>query len=252
MTERAAAFPDWLPQPGCRVTLVTGPSGPHRAAAIAERRGEGDVVIDMDAILAEDPFRNALAERNARLAQLAGLSPDVHAWFSTPAPRGGQRRWWTDRLGCELLVIDPGEPAALAAAATDAARGWVRQWYAEAAETGGWRPPEMGPAARGGRVYNQRWAKARATWLGRAENRWCAPCRTAGRRSPATVVDHIVRHRRDDGSSDPKLFWDTANWQPLCATCHNSTKASFERSGRVRGADAEGRPLDPNHAWNKS
>jgi 5-methylcytosine-specific restriction endonuclease McrA len=38
-------------------------------------------------------------------------------------------------------------------------------------------------------------------------------------------VDHIIPHR-----GDKRLFWHRANWQPLCAPCHNSIKQRQERS----------------------
>ena len=44
----------------------------------------------------------------------------------------------------------------------------------------------------------------------------CEECRKQGRFVKATVVDHIVPHR-----GDQKLFWDEANWQPLCKPCHD-------------------------------
>nr|DAZ53348.1 MAG TPA: HNH endonuclease [Caudoviricetes sp.] len=37
-----------------------------------------------------------------------------------------------------------------------------------------------------------------------------------GRYTKATVVDHITPHR-----GDPRLFWDEANWQPMCKQCHD-------------------------------
>lgn len=37
-----------------------------------------------------------------------------------------------------------------------------------------------------------------------------------GRYTKATVVDHITPHR-----GDPGLFWDEANWQPMCKQCHD-------------------------------
>ena len=46
-----------------------------------------------------------------------------------------------------------------------------------------------------------------------------------GRRTPATVVDHIVPHK-----GDKKLFWDSGNWQPLCGPCH-SRKTAKEDGG---------------------
>ena len=44
------------------------------------------------------------------------------------------------------------------------------------------------------------------------------PCGAA-----ASIVDHIVAHR-----GDQSLFWDKANWQPLCVHCHSSLKQSQE------------------------
>nr|WP_307877464.1 MULTISPECIES: HNH endonuclease [unclassified Rhizobium] len=41
----------------------------------------------------------------------------------------------------------------------------------------------------------------------------------------ASVVDHIIPHRGDQA-----LFWHHANWQPLCAPCHNSVKQRQECS----------------------
>lgn len=95
------------------------------------------------------------------------------------------------------------------------------------------------------RGYGGRWQRARLAFLSRAENALCRMCEAEGRTTAAEVVDHIVPHR-----GDPVLFWDRSNWQPLCAHHHNSTKKAEEMSGRVRGADAEGCPLDPAHPWN--
>ncbi|MEG0126599.1 MAG: HNH endonuclease signature motif containing protein [Clostridia bacterium] len=70
---------------------------------------------------------------------------------------------------------------------------------------------------RGGaneRGYDSRWRKARTLYL--RKHPLCAECRRNGVLTPATVVDHIVPHRGDE-----RLFWDEANWQPLCKTCHD-------------------------------
>lgn len=72
------------------------------------------------------------------------------------------------------------------------------------------------PSARE-RGYDTKWQQARAGFL--AKHPTCARC---GR--PATVVDHVTPHR-----GDRKLFWDRANWQPLCTSCHSSTKQREER-----------------------
>lgn len=49
-------------------------------------------------------------------------------------------------------------------------------------------------------------------------------CAAPGCTSLATLVDHIIPHK-----GDTALFWDRANWQPLCTHCHNSTKQRQER-----------------------
>ena len=68
-----------------------------------------------------------------------------------------------------------------------------------------------GAAARG---YDSRWRKARAAFLQR--NPLCNECMKHGRLTPSTVVDHVIPHR-----GDQKLFWDEANWQALCKSCHD-------------------------------
>ncbi len=95
------------------------------------------------------------------------------------------------------------------------------------------------------RGYNSRWRKARNTYL--SQHPLCVLCETEGRTTAATVVDHIKPHK-----GDQTLFWDTDNWQALCGPHHNSHKQSIEKGGQGRyGCDADGRPRDPSHPWNK-
>ena len=54
-------------------------------------------------------------------------------------------------------------------------------------------------------------------------------CTVEGKLTPATVVDHIEPHR-----GDQVLFWDTANWQPLCKVHHDSDKQMWEKSRSER------------------
>lgn len=67
----------------------------------------------------------------------------------------------------------------------------------------------------GERGYDARWRRARRLHL--AEHPLCAECERQGITTAATVVDHIVPHRGDE-----RLFWNTANWQSLCKTCHDA------------------------------
>jgi len=89
-----------------------------------------------------------------------------------------------------------------------------------------WRSGKQTAAQRG---YGYRWQKARALYL--LSNPLCCYCARDRRTTPATIVDHIERHQGDE-----QLFWDRANWQPLCKTCHDSLKArqeAQEAAGRV-------------------
>lgn len=75
---------------------------------------------------------------------------------------------------------------------------------------------------RGGaneRGYDKRWRKARGLFL--RKHPLCEECRKRGALTPATVVDHIIPHRGDE-----LLFWDEANWQPLCRACHDRKTGS--------------------------
>lgn len=90
-----------------------------------------------------------------------------------------------------------------------------------------------------------RWRKLRRVFL--AEHPLCAMCQQEDKVCAAEELDHIVPHR-----GDLALFWNVQNLQALCRFHHRSVKAQMERSGRVRGCDANGEPLDPNHAWYRS
>ncbi|MGO7833325.1 HNH endonuclease [Rhizobium johnstonii] len=78
------------------------------------------------------------------------------------------------------------------------------------------------PSARA-RGYDHEWRKARLEHL--AMHPHCRECSKSGITRLATVVDHVIPHR-----GDKNLFWHRANWQPLCAPCHNSIKQSQERN----------------------
>ena len=95
------------------------------------------------------------------------------------------------------------------------------------------------------RLYDlRRWRRRSKQFL--QENPLCRMCQEIGRTTLATVVDHIKPH-----GGDPELFWGEVNWQGLCKPCHDGAKAALDRTGRLRGCDALGRPLDPNHPWNR-
>lgn len=105
------------------------------------------------------------------------------------------------------------------------------------------RSPE---AADYHRLYNSaRWRSIRGQQLAREP--LCAICITIGQIGVADVVDHVEPHR-----GDPAKFWG-GPFQSLCSHHHNSTKQSLEKGGAglIKGSDADGWPLDPNHAWRR-
>lgn len=104
-------------------------------------------------------------------------------------------------------------------------------------------PPEVA------RLYSTaRWRQRRAQQL--AAEPLCRACRKEQRVTAATVADHIER------ATDERSFWNSS-LQSLCFT-HHQAKRQAESNGRqqwepkMRGCDASGMPLDPEHEWNRS
>lgn len=80
-------------------------------------------------------------------------------------------------------------------------------------------PPPDARATAAERGYGSRWQRARLTFLN--DHPLCVRCEAKGLVTEATVVDHVTPHKGDQG-----LFWDEANWQSLCETCHNQKTAN--------------------------
>ena len=102
------------------------------------------------------------------------------------------------------------------------------------------RYPRESAASRG---YDARWRRARAIYL--SAHPLCVMCHELGKLTPAGVVDHIRPHK-----GNQVLFWSEANWQALCAHCHDSHKKRQEMTGKTLGSDASGMPTDSAHHWN--
>ena len=68
------------------------------------------------------------------------------------------------------------------------------------------------------RIYKSaRWRRVREIVL--SENPYCKECKRNGKRTPATIVDHI-KPIREGGE-----IWDGDNLQGLCQSCHNKKTA---------------------------
>lgn len=61
-----------------------------------------------------------------------------------------------------------------------------------------------------------------------AREPWCRPCAQAGRKTVATIRDHIVNLQ--DGGTE-----DESNIQPICDVCHEAKTRDEARRGQRRG-----------------
>lgn len=60
------------------------------------------------------------------------------------------------------------------------------------------------------------------------------------------VANHIEPHH-----GDPVLFWDPDNIETVSKRVHDGQVQRQEKSGVIIGSDADGRPVDPQHPWNR-
>jgi 5-methylcytosine-specific restriction enzyme A len=258
----AAAYPAWLKRARVPVTVIVGPHGNGVAGYLARHAGPSDLVIDKHAIMAKLSGRRpalsadwiipALTHRNAELAKLAtaeGSAGVNRAWLIEQSPRDWQRRFWADRLGADIVVLDPGIETARAAARAEGWEArWVDRWYLDAAMLDATPEARASSADRG---YGARHRKMRDTL--RAKEPHCRIClQERGERVPMTDLDHIVPFTRADGSKDWKLWGDPKNHRPLCGPCHAARGATRRRAEAAPGAGLDGRPMDPAHPWNRA
>ena len=100
-----------------RLTIVCGAPAAGKTAYVKQHAQRGDMVIDLDDIIAElagtevrtaEAHRrylcDALIERNRRLARLAS-DDTAPAWFIVGAAAGWERRRWADGLGAQRVLV---------------------------------------------------------------------------------------------------------------------------------------------------
>ena len=63
----------------------------------------------------------------------------------------------------------------------------------------------------------------------------------------AAVANHKKPHKGDEA-----LFFDLGNVETVCKACHDTLVQREESRGYTIGADIDGRPVDPNHPWNRT
>lgn len=97
-------------------------------------------------------------------------------------------------------------------------------------------------ARRGLHTASKRWRAIRQQVL--AEQPLCPVCEAQGRIEPAVDVDHIDNDSHNNSRE---------NLRGLCKSHHSEKTATEARGGtwRMKGVDANGWPLDPNHSWNE-
>lgn len=94
------------------------------------------------------------------------------------------------------------------------------------------------------RLYDSAaWKVRRADQLRREP--LCRYCAQRGKRTRATLADHIEPHR-----GDLEKFY-RGELQSLCSACHSSDKQREENGGGRVGSDVDGFPLSPLHHWNR-
>lgn len=96
--------------------------------------------------------------------------------------------------------------------------------------------------SRGLHTGSKRWRTIRAQVL--AEQPLCPICKAQGRIEPAVDVDHVNNNSHDNRRE---------NLVGMCRSHHAEKSATEARGGtwRIKGVDANGWPLDPDHFWNK-
>jgi 5-methylcytosine-specific restriction endonuclease McrA len=60
----------------------------------------------------------------------------------------------------------------------------------------------------------------------------------------------VVHHKRDH-KGDITLFLDPENLMAVCKECHDTGAQRSTHRGYVSGHDEDGRPVDPDHPWNR-
>jgi 5-methylcytosine-specific restriction endonuclease McrA len=111
----------------------------------------------------------------------------------------------------------------------------------------GGNPHPRSPEAQAYRRWykGNAWQVARSAQL--ARHPLCERCKKAGKITPATVVHHRKAHK-----GDWSLFIDPENHESLCAPHHDTLAQREEARGYTIGCDEAGRPVDPQHPWNRA
>lgn len=117
----AATHPDWLEPSAIPLTIICGPPCSGKTTYLTEHAKPYDITIDLDVIaatvrpgyvqwsgsLSDHELNKALRIRNAMLGSLERQTRG-QAWFIVSAPTKAEREWWQDKLGGEIVLLNPG------------------------------------------------------------------------------------------------------------------------------------------------
>lgn len=116
-----ATHPGWLQPSAVPLTIVCGPPAAGKTTYARQAAQPGDLVIDLDDILAKikphyrpwsgdvsrEELTAALRTRNAMLGSLERRAGGK-AWFIVMAPSQAERKWWQRKLGGDVVLLNPG------------------------------------------------------------------------------------------------------------------------------------------------
>lgn len=60
-----------------------------------------------------------------------------------------------------------------------------------------------------------------------------------------------VVHHKKDHKGDLRLFYDLDNLMAICKECHDRDAQKAGHREYIAGHGEDGRPLDPDHPWNR-
>lgn len=132
---QASYRPKWLKPSLIPVTLICGPPASGKTTYARAHAGPDDLVVDLDAIVAElsgGPMHGwsrerwlhpALFKRNDILGSLSRPSAYAHCWLIISAAKPEHRQWWADTLrNASIIVLETPEAECIRRAATDPSR----------------------------------------------------------------------------------------------------------------------------------
>lgn len=122
--EKWTLHPSWLRTSLIPVTVVCGPPASGKSTYVDGRKGNSDLVIDLDAIasgLAKTSMHGwgvkwlgpAVRQRNDMISALSKPDARKHAraWLIVGEPEADKRQWWVDTLGPSTDVVVVETPA---------------------------------------------------------------------------------------------------------------------------------------------